>query len=396
MKLLPALSFAIALAVYLIAAPGFAQSLSEIRAAANAGDAGAQFALAERYRTGAGVLQNNAAAAAWYERAVAQNEPRAANALGGMLLVGLGVEKDPKRGIALLRDAAASGDPGFMFQLGSALNQGLHGAPEPAAAAEQFRAAAALGHDNAMVSLGLLLQEGSGVAQDFTRALELYQGPAERGHARAQNNLGLLYVRGDGVATDYDAAFAWFQKAAELGLPEGMKNLAVMYENGFGTEVDEDRAAELLRMAVADTAAQELQLVFDARLKPISADKLELYVGGAELGDPLANYYLGHYLLSAEAADIGDYREAARAFKLAAQAGLPAAMANYGMLLFGGRGVLQDFETGYAWLTLAGSLGDASMISLRDKFALQMPVSQVNAAQALAEQLWAEVVEGRP
>lgn len=367
--------------------------LAELQQGARAGQAGAQYQLAERYRTGTGVLQNYARAVEWYAEAAAQGDARAQNSLGALYVSGLGVAPDPVRGLELLSEAAASGAPKHLHDLASALQSGIGTAPDPARAAVLYQQAADLGWVESTVSLGVLYQDGIGVERDIAKAIGLYSGPAEAGHPRAQNNLGLIYVRGEGVLQDYALAVDWFTRAAAQGLAVALTNLGVMYENGFGVQQDEEEAKRLYRLAgqgSADGGEAGPVLIFDARLQPPDPALAETYLASARAGDPVAQFLLG-YLLATQAGSGSDYRDAAQFFQAAADKGMAAAMANLGVLTFEGKGVLQDFVDGYVWLTLASTGGVPGTIELRDRLASRMTPDQINAANAVAETRWVEM-----
>lgn len=378
------------LALCLAGLPVLAQETSPetLIAQAEAGETGAQTALAFLYHRGDGVAQNYAAAASWAARAAEAGDATAQNLLGRYYHGGLGVEQNQAEALRWLRASANTGDPQYLLDLGKALEHGADGSSNPAAAAEAYARAAEAGHMDAVVSLGLLYQEGSGVAQDFTRAHSLYEAAAAQGHPRAQNNLGLLYVRGDGVPQDYEKAAQLFTAAAKQGVPGAMRNLGVMYENGFGVPLNEDLAAELYRQAGqgGPATAATPALSYDARLVPLpQEDGLREHLRpGAEAGDPVAQFQLGWSLISAPEADSAARTQAAALFKAAAQAGYGPAMRNLGILYFEGRGVPQDYVLGRMWLTLAGLAGQADAPGLIETLGTTMTPGQVNEAQSRA------------
>jgi len=373
-----------------------AQSLEQLKANATAGNIDAQVQLAEKYRTGNGVLQNHAAAGAWYQKAANQGDARALHRLGLQLMSGLGVEPNPDQGLAMLEAAAKSGDPDIVFDLASAYQSGAAGQPDMARAADLYEVAAGAS-DEAAVSLATLYLEGKGRETDIAKAVELYTGPADRGHVRALNNLGLVYVRGLLGDVDYSKAVQYFAASSERGFPVAMRNLAAMYENGFGVETNEELAKDLLRRAALGGDEAVINYATDLRLVAMTAENVADFVEGAALGDPISNLYLGMALLQrSQGEDMNDLRQAGRAFAIAAERGIPAAMANLGIMKFNGRGVLQDFTDGYAWLTVAGSLGQSDAIATRDALATSMTIAQINAAQLLAEQLWVKLTGRAP
>lgn len=394
-RLRPAL-MACALAVAVAPLPLPLGAQQTVETAAPTPDADQLFAVAEQYRTGQGVLQSYAKAADWYLIGVEQGDMRAMHQLGRQLIAGLGVQANPEQGLALLELAAQSGRADILLDLANALLEGASGAPDPQRAAQVYALAVQAGSDEAAVSLALLYQEGQGVDQSIERAIELYSGPAERGHARAQNNLGLIYARGGDVPQDYAKALELFTKAAEQDLPSGLRNLAAMHENGFGTPHNEALSQQLLRQAASGGSGQ-IFLQTDPRIQPIAPEDVDRTFQLAALGDPIANLIAGLYLSErAQNDNIQDLRAAGQAFETAAKRGLPAAMANLGMMMFEGRGVLQDFVEGYAWLTVAASLGQPEALAIRDQLSTVMTIAQINAGQARAEVLWTQTTGRAP
>jgi TPR repeat protein len=390
--------------VTLLPVPAAAQSAgdweaapqAQLEAAAEAGTAGAQYALALRLEEGRGLVQNYRLAVEWFARAAEQGHVAAQGRLGQYYHHGLGVEKDRDTAIHWLERAAASGQAQALFDLAAVVEQGPEGRGDPARAGDLYRRAMEQGHDEAAVSLGVLYQNGRGVAQDLARARSLYEGPAAAGNARAQNNLGLMYVRGEGVPQDYARAADLFQSAAEQGLAVAIGNLATMYENGFGVPLDEVRAAELNRQAgrsgdqvAGEAAGPDLRpgSVFDTRLLPpdTGAESLQQLQSGARAGDPLAEFLLGWLLLQEGREDYARHRQAATLLRRAAEAGYPAAQANLGLMYFEGRALPQDYVLGYMWLVLAGSAGLAEARALSAALLPQMTPEQIIEAQELAE-----------
>ena len=130
--------------------------------------------------------------------------------------------------------------------------------------------------------------------------------------------------------------------------------------------------------------------MFDARLAEVDPAKAETYLAGAKAGDPVAQFLLG-YLMASDP-EFADPRQAAALFEAAARKGLPAAMVNFGILSFQGKGTLQDFVEGYKWLTLASASGMGGVIDLRDQLAVRMTHEQINEANIIAELEWAEIL----
>jgi len=396
-------STVIHIAALLVAAWAFASAqpvqaqasptVSELVAMAEGGSAEAEYALAQRYHEGLGVLQNYARAAELFSKAAAKGHAGAQNQLGKYHHSGLGVPQSQQEAIRLLGAAARTGDPEFLFDLAKAIENGANGSSDPAGAAAYYAQAAGAGHLEAAVSLGVLYQNGLGVEQSFERARQLYEPAAQAGHARAQNNLGLLYVRGNGVAQDYTLAAQLFATAAEQGLATAMTNLGVMYENGFGVNQDDELAASWYRRGGTVDSETGVTLTYDPRLAP-PADSLEVLVAAARGGDPVAQFQLGWTLANAamnapERPDL--FAQAAAWFEGAARRGSGYAMANLAVLHFQGRGLAQDYVTGQAWLVLARSSGVAGLENFGAGFARKLTPAQVNEAQEMAKNLWRQI-----
>jgi len=143
----------------------------------------AQYMMGWSAERGHGQPADPRAAARWYALASQQDEARAQNALGRMLIRGIGFAPDPARGLALVQRAAA------------------------------------LGYAPAQFNLGFLYESGVGAAKDESAAAQWYARAAVQGHARAQLNLAVMLTDGRGVARDPAQAFVWALLAAT---PQGV------------------------------------------------------------------------------------------------------------------------------------------------------------------------------
>lgn len=364
-------------------------SPDQLRVAAEQGNPEAQFALAEAYDAGDGLLQNFALAAEWFKRAAEQGYTPAQHRLGQYLHAGRGVATDQGAALRWLSAAAENGNAEYLYDLGAAYEVGADGSSDPITAAQHYETAASKGHLGAQVSLATLLLEGNGVAQNLEQAHQLFEAAAAKGDARAQNNLGLLYVRGQGVAQDYDRAAALFEAAATQGLPQAMTNLGVMYENGFGVALNEAQAAALYRQAAGQTDNDEISLFADPRLtapqlQPETEASLERL---AAAGDPIAQFQLG-WVLSQPPNAVSKARRAAHWFTQAAQKGHAPAMGNLGLAYLEGRGVIQDYQQARIWLMLASSAGLSEATPLLTQLETRMTADQIRQAQRDAEVIW--------
>ena len=189
-----------------------ARPLSDLRAAAEAGDLAAMVELGVRfYLDRRGPLQDHAQALVWYRRAAAANVARVQTQLGFMHEFGEGgLAVDLKAALRLYRLAAEQGEP----------------------AAQGFLAGA--------------YATGAGVAKDYAAALLWARRSAEAGHAVGELNLGVLYANGWGIPRDVCEGIKWLAKAAAQGLEPAIENLRALAAKG---EADAVAALRRLRLA---------------------------------------------------------------------------------------------------------------------------------------------------
>jgi len=158
-----------------------------LRAAAIAGDPGAEFEVATRFAEGRGVPPNNEQAVRWLELAAKQGSAPAQFRLGGFYEKGVVVKKD----LAVARDF--------------------------------YAAAAAKGNGKAMHNLAVLYAEGISGPADYRNAALWFRKAADRGIKDSQYNLAILYARGIGVEQNYAESYKWFALAAGGGDADAAK-----------------------------------------------------------------------------------------------------------------------------------------------------------------------------
>ena len=137
----------------------YAVAFDEYRAAAELGNAEAQYRLAVLYVQGRGVAQNAFEAEKWMRKGAERAHPAAQAGLAYMYLTGLGLARDDQEALKWYRKAADLGDP------------------------------------YAQYSLGVLYAQGRGVAMDEAEALNWYRKAADQGNARALEALKRLGQR---------------------------------------------------------------------------------------------------------------------------------------------------------------------------------------------------------
>ena len=242
-----------------------AQAIADLRARAEAGDAGAQFILGGMYVIGDSVPPDAAAAVAWYRRAAEQGHARAQYNLGVMYERGDGVPPDAAAAVAWYRRAAEQGHAAAQSNLGAMYAEGRGVPPDAAAAVAWYRRAAEQGDATAQTNLGAMYEQGLGVPPDAAAAVAWYRRAAEQGHARAQYNLGGLYREGRGVPPDAAAAVAWYRRAAEQGHARAQYNLGGLYAEGRGVPPDAVEALMWFTIAAARSTVAEREPIVTVR-----------------------------------------------------------------------------------------------------------------------------------
>lgn len=211
----------------------YAKAFEEWKAAADAGQAEAQFDLGVLYAQGLGVQRDLTVAERWYRKAAEQGNAEAEFALGQMYSRGWGVPRD-------------EADALRWFQMANS-------------------------PDTDGPSTDWTLIEGYGVPQDQKQAAYWYELAAQKGHAEAQYNLGRLYAEGKGgIPHDDEQAVRWVRAAASQGYPPAQARLGARYANGLGIAQDTRRAYFWLTLAYlhGEKGVEKLRTAQAAKLSP--------------------------------------------------------------------------------------------------------------------------------
>ena len=158
-----------------------AENFAILKAKAEQGNAGNEWAVGYRHEGGFDVAQDYVKAAEWYKLS------------------------------ALQGDAAAQANLGMLYDNGRGVAQ------DYVEAVNWYKLAAAQGYALAQNNLGLMYDNGRGISQDYAEAAKWYQLAAAQGYALAQFNLGLAYHLGKGVEQDDLKAHIWFNLSASKG-----------------------------------------------------------------------------------------------------------------------------------------------------------------------------------
>ena len=241
--------FAVAVLVVVFSAPIFSQpeSIEELGAKAEQGDADSSFELGVRYYLGNGVLMDYGEATKWLTLAVEQGDSRAQGYLDTLYASNQSIAQDD---IKLLRSAAERGHVVSQFNLGVMYANGRNVIQDHAEAVKWYGLAADQGHLGAQYNLGVMHRNGNGTPRNGRAAVLLWHSAAEHGHVGAQYNLGVMYADGEGVAKDDVTAHMWFNIVASRSTG-GLRELAVENRELAAAQMTPEQLIEAQRLWIA-------------------------------------------------------------------------------------------------------------------------------------------------
>ena len=137
----------------------YATAMREWTAAADQGDARAQFGLGAMYRNGEGVAPDAAQAATWYRKSAAQGHAQAQYSLGVLYQNGVGVTKDDAIAATWYLQAARQAFPQAQYNLAVMYQLGAGVQPDPVEAFVWLILAATNGQAGAEAAAGRLAQQ---------------------------------------------------------------------------------------------------------------------------------------------------------------------------------------------------------------------------------------------
>jgi hypothetical protein len=154
---------------------GMSLDFDKTQKAAAAGDAEAQFSLAEAHEEGnEGLSRSATEAAVWYRRAAEQGHLKAQLALAQLYNQGKGIEKDDRQALHWYVQAARQGEPQAQFYAAYKYFHGEGTAPNEAEAATWLKRGAEQGEINSQYVLGRVYELGRGLPQDHQQAFVWY------------------------------------------------------------------------------------------------------------------------------------------------------------------------------------------------------------------------------
>ena len=192
---------------------------------AEKGDLLAQTLVAQAYKEGSGIEQDDRKAVKWYQELAKSGDANALCNLGVCYSIGKGVKQDYKKAVFYYAAAAAKDHAEAIYDLGICYSRGDGVEENDEEAVQWFEKAAHLGDENAQCILARCYLEGIGVEENPQVAFQWFEESAERGYAEAQYMLGDCYYYGDGVEKDLQKAIEWYTQAAKQGDEEAQYRL---------------------------------------------------------------------------------------------------------------------------------------------------------------------------
>jgi len=189
----------------------YSKAFREWKAAAESGQAEAQFDLGVLYAQGLGVERDLMEAMRWYRQAAEQGNAAAQFALGQMYSRGWGTprdEVDALRWFQMANDPNSDGPPTDWAVVDT---YGIKQDQEQAA--YWYEKAAQQGHVEAQFYLGRLYATGQGVRRDEEQALRWIRAAASQGYGPAEARFGMRYASGSGIGQDHRLAYFWLTLA---------------------------------------------------------------------------------------------------------------------------------------------------------------------------------------
>lgn len=219
------------------------------------------------------------------------------------------------------------------------------------------KTAGAGGEAEAQVLVGYILMRSESGIGDKTEAAKWFLKAANQGNTDAMVSLGQLGVNAEGGLAHSDA-IKWLELAARKERTDAMRAMADIYLLGKGLPPDQTKGKDWLIKAAnyGDSFAERKlgDLYFDE--EPENA--LFWYEKAASHGDDQAAYIAA--IMYAENFDIKpDSTRAAILLSQAAEAGIAAAQADYGLMVYQGNGVPRSAEKAAEWFKRAATGGDA-------------------------------------
>lgn len=340
-----------------------ATAISQMRIAAEHGNAFAQRFLGSAYAYGDIIEKDTKLAIYWLQKATEQNEPFAPRMLAYLYFNG-----DSEQGIdvnyteaekwlcrAIEQDTIDLEHVDIIVSLGLAY---YSGGPNLnlEKAAKWFHKGAEIGYAPCQAMIGHCYQLGYGVQEDKQKAVEWLNKAAEQNDIGAQCSLGRCYLHGDGIQKDEVKAVEWLNKAAEQNNVEAQYLLGQCYLRGLGITQNRSEGIVWLRKAAEHTYTPVTHpLSYYVHLSQFLISECYRLGKGVEKNEEEAKKWFE----KVENCDNPIFATLRAKDWIQAKEGVAEAQTRFGLQYFYGDPVLEDKAEAAKWLLLAAEQGDA-------------------------------------
>ncbi len=219
------------------------------------------------------------------------------------------------------------------------------------------QSSARAGNADAQVMAGHILLRGEAGIVDYNGAADWFRKAAAQNNDDAYMGLGEMALRSQAGLTPSDALH-WFSAAAQKGRHDAMRAIGEMYLKGLGITPDADKAKDWLARASDFGDSMADRKMADSLYETDPVQALSFYEKAAAKGDGEAAYIAAH-LLDGDNLEIRpNTKKMALLMRQAADSGHAAAQADYGLLVYQGRGVERNNTEAAGWFEQSAKGGD--------------------------------------
>ena len=259
----------------------------------------------------------------------------------------------------LYQQAAAQGIVSAHWQLA---NQFLHGQGVPKnhkQALYHLRIAADADVAPAQAELGKLLLEGRYLPADVEEGMKWINKAVRQEDDAACAFIAKQYLTGEHIGRDYKKAALYAAKAARHNQPDALCLLGDIRQYGLGIQTDLEKAREYYEHAVkyGSLVAMQRLLMLDSRSH---VDNPAYNQEVLEFQQSLERNYQSGFALHYGIGVAQDFESAFAYYSMAARNGHPKAQTNLGMMYYNGEGVEADAKQAARWFTQAATQGDTT------------------------------------
>ncbi|MCP4385353.1 MAG: sel1 repeat family protein [Hyphomicrobiales bacterium] len=367
----------------------YTRGLDSFAAAAEQGDAEAQFHLAVMIESGLAQERNQTEAVKWYRKAAEQGHAAAQSSLGALYSFGRGVTQDFAESAKWYRRAAEQGFAAAQSYLGNAYYLGI-GIPEDnAEAVKWWLQAADQGDAMAQYSLARAHALGEGLPQDDVQAFMWLSIAAQRwtphdteARVEADSLLESLaeQITLAQIAEARRLAGEWEPGERPRSRPEPVESEAAdrLFEKGLEAVQRDDNSTAMVRRDEISTAREAWE--------PLAEQGYRVDV--SQLGQIDAKAQTSMVIIGLVAYDVAfvskDYALPLMVWQPLAELGNAEAQFNLGLLYSQGLGVPKDIVLAHMLFDLSSAELGASAAKSRDDLAANMTPDQLAEAQRLA------------